>query len=77
MVNKISLLERMSQAGKPHKLSGRQVQILVLLAEGYKQAYVAEMLGISPKTVCAHTDAAYRRLKVHNIAHAIAFLLSN
>jgi DNA-binding NarL/FixJ family response regulator len=52
------------------KLTGRERQILSLVAEGLAGKQVARVLGISPKTVERHKTRIYSKLGVPNQAAA-------
>jgi len=54
-----------------HGLSGRQMEILQLLAAGCTNAEIATRLELSRNTVKQHTGAVYRKLAVPNRAAAI------
>lgn len=47
-------------------LTGRQEEVLYLLARGRNTAYIQEELVISPHTVKAHTYAIYKKLELHS-----------
>lgn len=49
-------------------LTERQQKISHLLSQGLLKRQIAERLGISFKTVDAHTQVIYRKLGVHNVA---------
>jgi len=53
-------------------LTGRELDVLRLAAQGMKSADIALSLGITERTVKAHLAAAYRRLGVTSRAAAIA-----
>jgi DNA-binding NarL/FixJ family response regulator len=53
-------------------LTGRERDVLQLLAEGLNPAHVAERLVISKKTVATHIDHILRKLGVHSRGQAIA-----
>jgi DNA-binding NarL/FixJ family response regulator len=53
-------------------LTGREREILRLLARGQSQAQIAEGLFISPKTVGGHIQKILTKLDVHSRAHAVA-----
>jgi non-specific serine/threonine protein kinase len=61
-----------SAVGALNGLTGRQREILTLLAHGLSNKEIAAQLGISPKTVMHHTGSLYHRLGVHNRAEAAA-----
>lgn len=56
---------------KPIKLSVQQAKILTLLSQGYRNAEICEITGLSMSTVKSHTAVAYKKLGVNNAADAI------
>jgi DNA-binding NarL/FixJ family response regulator len=52
-------------------LTGREIEVLGLLARGYVYAEIADRLGISPHTVGSHIKNCYRKLAVHTGAAAV------
>jgi DNA-binding NarL/FixJ family response regulator len=71
------LLARMRvPAGKPAEagaspLTGREAEILQLVAKGLSFADVGGALGISAHTVVAHVKKIYRKLSVHSRGEAV------
>jgi DNA-binding NarL/FixJ family response regulator len=57
------------------KLSDREKQVLKLVAEGYTQKEVADMLTISVKTVMAHQTNIGEKLGIHTRAGLIKFAI--
>lgn len=55
---------------KASKLTEREFEILTLLAKGYNNHQIAQMLIISIHTVKAHVESIYRKLDVHNKVQA-------
>lgn len=53
-------------------LTGRELQVLRLLAEGVGQPAIARELVITPKTVSTHIQRILAKLGVHNQAQAVA-----
>jgi DNA-binding NarL/FixJ family response regulator len=53
-------------------LSGREREVLALVAEGLRNAGVAEALWISPATVRKHLENIYEKLDVHTRTAAVA-----
>ena len=63
-------------AENPHKargvLSKREKAVLTLVAEGHTSTDIGTRLGISSQTVNTHIKNLYRKLNVHNRAHAVS-----
>ncbi len=57
------------------KLTDREKQVLKLVAEGYLHKEVADMLGISVKTVIAHQTNIGEKLGIHTRAGLIKFAI--
>jgi DNA-binding CsgD family transcriptional regulator len=53
------------------RLTGREAQVLRLIARGRTYARAADELGMSTHTVCSHIKNAYRKLDVHSAAAAV------
>jgi DNA-binding CsgD family transcriptional regulator len=53
------------------RLTGREAQVLRLIARGCTYSQAAAQLGMSRHTVCAHIKNAYRKLDVHSAAAAV------
>lgn len=49
-------------------LTPREREILVLVAQGYTNRQIAEILHISPKTVDVHRSRLMKKLDLHNVA---------
>ncbi|MGQ9585704.1 MAG: response regulator [Anaerolineae bacterium] len=47
-------------------LTDREREVLILVAEGYTNRQIADLLGISPKTVDVHRANLMRKLNLHN-----------
>jgi DNA-binding NarL/FixJ family response regulator len=54
-------------------LTGREVQILSLVAEGLGRDEIARRLFISPRTVGTHVERIFKKLGVHTRAQAVSF----
>ncbi len=54
------------------RLTGREREVLRLLAEGLGPSEIGRELGISPKTVATHVEHIYEKLGVHTRAQAVA-----
>ena len=46
------------------KFTGRQRQVIGLIAQGYSNPEIAALLGVSPRTVKAHSDLLRTKLRV-------------
>jgi DNA-binding NarL/FixJ family response regulator len=57
-------------SGRPAWLTGRQREVLALIAEGLDNTEIAERLGISQRTARAHVSDVLRRLGVTNRTQA-------
>jgi len=57
--------------GKSVKLSKQQAKMITLLSQGYKNAEIAEMTGLSIPTIKTHTSIAYKKLGVNNAMDAV------
>ncbi len=52
-------------------LSGRELQLLELVARGHTSSAIARKLEISPRTVAHHLDHIYRKLEASSRAAAV------
>lgn len=52
-------------------LTGREAEVLRLIARGRSYSQVAAQLGMSANTVATHVKNAYRKLEVHTAASAV------
>jgi len=59
-----------TSVSKASKLSGRETEILTLIAKGLKRNEVAALLELSPNTVAAHLKRIYNKLSVSTRAEA-------
>lgn len=59
------------------ELSGREREILKLLAEGYSNKEIAEMLAISVKTVETHRANIMRKHRFKNITELVLYAVRN
>jgi DNA-binding NarL/FixJ family response regulator len=64
-------------ATKATVLTGRQTEILQLIAEGYANKQIAGMLSLSIKTVEKHRQDLMNTLNIHNIASLTRYAVSS
>jgi DNA-binding NarL/FixJ family response regulator len=64
-------------ATKATVLTGRQTEILQLIAEGYANKQIASMLSLSIKTVEKHRQDLMNTLNIHNIASLTRYAVSS
>jgi DNA-binding NarL/FixJ family response regulator len=57
---------------QPYLVTDRQIQIVQYIADGYKTNDIAEMLGITKKTVEVHLYNLYKKTELTCAAHAVA-----
>jgi DNA-binding CsgD family transcriptional regulator len=62
---------RPATRANPHGLTPRQLEILGLLAEGLRNAEIAERLSTTPKTIEHHVSAVLAKLNVRSRAEAV------
>lgn len=58
-------------------LTGKEKQVLKLLAEGYSYKMVADELSVSYSTVNTHTKHIYEKLHISSLGEAIAWYYKN
>jgi DNA-binding CsgD family transcriptional regulator len=58
----------------PAQLSARELEVLALVADGLRNAEIAEALWLSPATVRKHLENIYEKLGVHTRTAAVAQL---
>lgn len=63
----------MSKEGEPEQLTGRERQVLQLIAEGNTTKDVASLLHLSVKTAESHRSRIMSKLDVHNIAGLVRY----
>ncbi|HKP04756.1 MAG TPA: response regulator transcription factor [Chthoniobacterales bacterium] len=70
--------DRTNNAGAgrlPARLSGREREIVQLLAEGRTNKEIATLLGIAYKTVDAHRTNIMKRLNMHSVAELVRYAI--
>ena len=62
--------KRVNGNGRSHDLTQREVEILLLVAEGHTNRAIARMLWVTEQTVKFHLSNIYRKLRVSNRTEA-------
>jgi DNA-binding NarL/FixJ family response regulator len=57
------------------RLTNRERQIMILVAEGYTNQQIAEMLHVSPKTVDRHRSNLMSKLDLHDRTEVVKYAL--
>jgi two-component system, NarL family, response regulator NreC len=63
------------KGGRSEILTGREREVLQLIAEGYSNLKTAELIGISPKTVETHRSNIMKKLGVHDVAGLVKYAI--
>ncbi len=61
----------------PDNLTGREVEVLRLLAQGLTDAQIADQLVISPRTVNTHLTSIYGKIQVSSRSAATRYAIEN
>ena len=59
------------------QLTGREREVLSLIAEGKSNKEIANQLGIGVRTIETHRERIMRRLDIHSVAGLTKFAISN
>lgn len=59
------------------QLTGREREVLVLIAEGQSNKEIANHLGIGVRTIETHRERIMRRLDIHSVAGLTKFAIAN
>jgi len=62
----------MPRISNGNHLSGREKEVIALVADGYTARQIADKLFVSLDTVETHKRKILRKLKAKNAAHAVA-----
>ncbi len=61
----------------PNELTGREVEVLRLVAQGLSDIQVAERLVISPRTVQGHVRSIYNKINVNSRSAATRYAIEH
>lgn len=53
------------------KLTPREIEILVLISDGYDYKEIAKQLILSPGTIISHKKNIMRKMRAKNVAHLV------
>ena len=70
-----SITNALSARRRLHALTDRQIQVLKLVAEGYRTREVAKRLGLSIKTIESHRSEIMKRLRIHDVVSLVRFAI--
>lgn len=62
---------------KSNSLTNREVEIIRLLSDGLSNQKIADMLGISHRTVDTHRTNIMQKVKVKNVAELVKYAIVN
>ncbi|MEQ1857578.1 MAG: response regulator transcription factor [Longimicrobiales bacterium] len=68
-------LEREQQRSRIDSLTPREIEVLVLVAQGHTNRGIAESLGISPRTVETHRERVMGKLRIRSVAGLTRFVV--
>jgi DNA-binding NarL/FixJ family response regulator len=67
--------ERGAAAGRGEALTGREREVIRLIAEGNSNQDIAEHFGLSRKTVDSHRANAMRKLDLHDVTEVVKYAI--
>jgi RNA polymerase sigma factor (sigma-70 family) len=68
-------IEREQRKSRLDSLTAREVEVLVMVAEGMTNRGIAEKLGISPRTVETHRERVMAKLRIRSVAGLTRFVV--
>jgi two-component system, NarL family, invasion response regulator UvrY len=67
IAQKLAFKEMFEKDESPfHLLTNRQVQVLIMIAQGYKPQEISKKLGLSPKTINSYRSQIFEKVGVKN-----------
>jgi two-component system nitrate/nitrite response regulator NarL len=73
----VSLGQTRAPSPSPATLTGRERDVLVLIAEGHSNKRIAVRLGLGVRTVETHRERIMRKLDIHTVAGLTKYAISN
>jgi DNA-binding NarL/FixJ family response regulator len=68
-----SITNALAARRRLHALTDRQIQVLKMVAEGYRTRDIAKQLGLSIKTIESHRSEIMKRLRIHDVVSLVRF----
>lgn len=69
--------KKLQESNNAFILTAREIEVMKLVMDGYKQAQIAQMLYVSVPTIKKHIQKIYRKFGVNSKAEAIKFVKNN
>jgi two-component system nitrate/nitrite response regulator NarL len=79
-IARAALNQIVSSGGKKEpfaQLTGREREVLILIAEGQSNKEIASKLGIGVRTIETHRERIMRRLDIHSVAGLTKFAIAH
>lgn len=67
--------EGLARADSLERLTDREREVLILVAEGYTNPQIADLLHVSPKTVDSHRTSLMSKLDLHDRTEVVKYAL--
>lgn len=68
-------IDREQRKGRLDSLTAREVEVLLMVAQGMTNRGIAEKLGISPRTVETHRERVMAKLRIRSVAGLTRFVM--
>jgi len=67
----------MTKENKPRNLTGREQDVVKLLADGYSNEEVGTILGLARRTVESHRARVMLKLNIHSLPGLVKYCIQN
>lgn len=71
------LTQRCSTLAREHNLTPRELEVLLLLAQGRRSSYISEKLCVSSGTTKTHIKRIYQKCQIHSHEQLIDLVIAN
>ncbi|MCA0445146.1 MAG: response regulator transcription factor [Bacteroidetes bacterium] len=75
MINEYLQLKKNPVKLKKQSITGREKEVLTLIAEGYSSKEIAEKMNLSEKTIGTHRNNLMKKLGIHKTAELVRYAL--